>query len=89
MTCSEVMKNVMIVPSAGCVNCQGLGKLLALNKRCFVVKLLLLHFCAIFNAILWIKLDFIGNYGERWLKMGVILGNMEYQRSNRAVMLLK
>ena len=54
------MQNVMRMPSAACVNSQGLAKLLALNIRCFVVNLHFVRFCALFSADMWVKLDFIG-----------------------------
>ena len=38
--CAEDMQNVMSMPNAARVNVQGLGELLALNIRCFVVNLI-------------------------------------------------
>ena len=36
-----------------------------------------------------VKLDFIGIYGVRWVKKGVLLGIIGYQRGNRVVVRLK
>ena len=57
------MKNVMRMPSAARVNFQELGKLLALIIPFFVVHLLFVAFCALFSAVLWVKLDLIGKKG--------------------------
>ena len=54
------MQNVMSMPSAARVNLQGFGKLMALIIHCFVLKLVLVAFCALFSATLCVKLDFIG-----------------------------
>ena len=85
------MQNVMSVPSAARVSFQGFRKLLALHILCLVLKLFFffffLQFCALFSAIMWVRLDFIGIYGVTLVEMGVILCNMGYQRGNRVVML--
>ena len=46
-------------------------------------------FCALLSAVLWVKLDFIGINRVKCVNRGVILGNIGYQRGNRAVMVLK
>ena len=66
MACSADMQHVMIVPSAACVNFPGLGKLLALNKRCFVAKLLFVVLLRSFQC------NFMGKvivYWELWGKI--------------------
>ena len=67
MTCSADMQNITIVPSAVFVNFQGLGKLLALTKRCFVVKLLFVALLRSFQLNCVGKVKF---YWELWGKMG-------------------
>ena len=74
----------MSVQSAACVNFLGLGKLSALSIRCFVVKLLVVTILRSFQC------NMVGEVRVYWDSrgnMGVILGNMGYQRGNRAVML--
>ena len=50
------MENVMSIPSAARVNCHGLVKWVALNKRCFVVKLLFVTILPSFQC------NFVGTY---------------------------
>ena len=83
------MQNVMSMPSAAGVNVQGLGKQLAVNKNSFVVNLLVVSFCGLFSAILWVKLNFIGITWVRGVNKGIILGHIQYQSGYKAVMFLK
>ena len=85
----RTMQNVVSMPSAAHVNLQALCKLFALNICCFLVNLLFVAFCALFSTILWVKLDFIGINRVTCVKRGVILGNIECRRGNKAVMFLK
>ena len=61
------MLNFMSLPSVGCVNFQGLGKLLALNICCFVIKLLFVTILRSFQC------NFVGRvrlYCDFWGKTG-------------------
>ena len=63
--------------------------MLALNIRCLLLN------CFFVVLLRSFQCNFLGKvrfYWDSWGKMGekgVILGNMEYQRGNRVVMLLK
>ena len=64
----------MSVPIAACVHFQSLGKLLALNIKCFVVKLLFVSLLRSFQCNFVGK---VGFYRDLWGKIGAKGCNFE------------
>ena len=60
--------------------------LLALNILCLLSICLLSRF-SLYSALLLIRLDFIWIIGVKFLKGGIVLGNMGLKKVNRAMML--